>query len=282
MSYKEVPELAQFVLHNVEKTGRNLGRGAFGDVEELRSAGTFYAGKLLHPAFMDPQNLGVSNILSKFVRECQLLASTHHPNIVKFIGICFFRENPYPVLVMEKLDASLDDLLVSNSELSFSLKLQILCDISVGLVYLHGRNNPIIHRDLTTRNVLIRKPSMTAKIADLGNASIIDKTALARRLTQVPGTQVYMPPEALWREPDYTTSLDIFSFGHLTLYTINGIFPGDLLSPTFMDQHTRMLYPRSEVNRRKEYIDMMSNQLGQDHTLILLVKQCLANAKEER
>lgn len=281
-NYKEVPELKQFVLHNVEKTGRNLGRGAFGDVEELSIAGTRYAGKLLHTAFLNPQNLGINTILNKFVMECRLLADVRHPNIVQFIGICFFTENPYPVLIMEKLDASLDDLLISNDQLPLSLKLHILYEISLGLVYLHGRSSPIIHRDLTTCNVLINKSSMTAKIADLGNASIIDKTVLARTLTQVPGTQVYMPPEALGKNPDYTTSLDIFSFGHLALYTITQIFPGNLLSPTFMDQHTHMLHPRSELDRRKEHIDFMCNRLGHSHAVTVIVKQCLVNAKEER
>lgn len=283
MNYKQSPELKEFVLNNVEKTGKNLGRGAFGDVEELMIDGKHYAGKLLHSAFLDPQNLGVNNILEKFVKECQLLEDICHPNIVQFIGICFFKENPYPVLVMEKLDMSLDDLLMSTEKLSTPLKLHILRDISEGLVYLHhGRSNPIIHRDLTTRNVLINKDPLHAKIADLGNASIIDKNVLARTLTQMPGTQVYMPPEAVGRDPHYSTSLDMFSFGHLALYTINQVFPGNLHSPTFLDQQSQKLCPRSELDRRKEHIDTLCLNLGHNHAVTLIIKQCLSNAKIER
>lgn len=282
MNYKEVPELKQFVINDVQRTGKTLGHGAFGDVEELTIAGTYYAGKLLHAVFLDPQNLGVNDVLSKFVMECRLLSDIRHPNIVQFMGICFFAENPYPVLVMERLDISLDHLLESKDELPFSLKLRILFDISKGLVYLHGRSSPIIHRDLTTRNVLINKDSMNAKIADLGNASITDKTVLTRTLTQAPGTLVYMPPEALGKTPDYTASLDIFSFGHLALYTINQIFPGTLLSPTYMDQHTQALHARSELDRRKDYIDIMCEKLGHDHTVTQIIKQSLSNVKEKR
>lgn len=280
----EAPELRQFMIHNVQRTGKSLGHGAFGDVDELiMDGGTLCAGKVLHQAFLDPNNLGLKTVLNKFVSECRLLADIRHPNIVQFMGICFLGRSPYPVLVMEKLDTSLDSLLESKEKLHLSVKLHILLDVSKGLVYLHhGRANPIVHRDLTTRNVLIDKNSMNAKIADLGNARVIDKDMLSRSLTQAPGTTVYMPPEALGKKPDYTTSLDIFSFGHLTLFTISQIFPGGLLSPTYVDQYTNELHARSELDRRKEYMDLLYAQLGRNHTVSHLVEHCLANRKERR
>lgn len=284
MDYKEAPELKQFMIHNVQKTWKSLGHGAFGDVEEIiMDGGTYCAGKVLHQAFLDPNNLGLETVLDKFVLECRLLADIRHPNIVQFMGICFFGENPYPVLVMEKLDTSLDALLEDREQLPMSVKLRILFDVSKGLVYLHhGRASPIVHRDLTTRNVLINKDSMNAKIADLGNARVIDKGMLSRSLTQAPGTTVYMPPEALGNKPDYTTSLDIFSFGHLTLFTINQIFPGGLLSPTYVDQRTNQLHGRSELDRRQEYMDLLYGQLGKDHAVSHMVEHCLSNRKEKR
>ena len=38
-------------------------------------------------------------------------------------------------------------------------------------------------------------------------------------LSQLPGTLVYMPPEALEDRPRYGPSLDVFSFGHCALFT---------------------------------------------------------------
>lgn len=283
MSYKEAPELKQFMIHNVQKTGNTLGHGAFGDVEEIiMDGGTLCAGKVLHQVFLDPDNAGVGNILEKFVLECRLLADIRHPNIVQFMGICFFKESPHPVLVMEKLDTSLDAFLAAKVQVSMSVKLRILFDVSKGLVYLHGRSNPVVHRDLTTRNVLINKDSMSAKIADLGNARVMDRSILARSLTQAPGTTVYMPPEALGMKPDYSTSLDVFSFGHLTLYTVNQIFPDGLLSPTYLDKHTNKLRARSELDRRKEYVDQLYIQLGRNHAVTCIVERCLSNSKENR
>ena len=39
------------------------------------------------------------------------------------------------------------------------------------------------------------------------------------------GALAYMPPEVLSQKPACDTSLDIFSFGHLSLYVTNQKFP---------------------------------------------------------
>ena len=46
---------------------------------------------------------------------------------------------------------------------------QILC----GLVYLHGHNPPIIHRDLKCDNIFINGAQGVVKIGDLGLATLL-------------------------------------------------------------------------------------------------------------
>ena len=77
---------------------------------------------------------------------------------------------------------------------------------------------------------------MVAKIADMGNSRIVDVQPgqLANTMTRgVPGTIVYMPPEAFELPPKYGPKLDMFSFGHLALFTATQQFPGDLLPSTY-------------------------------------------------
>ena len=64
-----------------------------------------------------------------------------------------------------------------------------------------------------------------AKISDLGNARIVNLQPgqLARTLTRIPGTFVYMPPEAFNEGSQYGPRLDIFSFGHLALFTLTQV-----------------------------------------------------------
>ena len=125
------------------------------------------------------------------------MAEMRHPHIVQFLGLCFLEGSALPVLVMERLDNSLDNLLETSPGLALPIKQSLLADAARGLVYLHTHNPPIVHRDLSSRNVLLTS-SLVAKISDLGNAHIVDlqSSQLARTLTRVPGTFAYMPPEA--------------------------------------------------------------------------------------
>ena len=183
--------------------------------------GLVCAGKIIHEALLDAGNIGVSNIANKYDLECQMMSDLRHPNVTQFLGLCFLSAlSPLPVLMMEKLDCSLDDLLESTPNLSLSLKRSMLEDVARGLLYLHKRNPPIIHRDLSAKNVLLTS-SLLAKITDLGNSRIVNLQPgqLVRTLSRIPGTLSYMPPEALDDSTRYGPSLDMFSFGHLGLFT---------------------------------------------------------------
>ena len=149
------------------------------------------------------------------------MAKMRHPHIVQFLGLCFLEGSALPVLVMERLDSSLDDLLVGVPGLPLALKRSLLADVARGLLYLHTCNPPVVHRDLSARNVLLTS-SQVAKISDLGNARIVNLQPgqLAMTLTYLPGTLVYMPPEAFEEGSRYGPRLDIFSFGHLALFTL--------------------------------------------------------------
>ena len=152
------------------------------------------------------------------------MAKMRHPHIVQFLGLCFLEGSALPVLVMERLDSSLDDLLEGAPGLPLTLKRSLLADVARGLLYLHTRNPPVVHRDLSARNVLLTS-SLVAKISDLGNSRIVNLRPgqLARTLTHLPGTMVYMPPEAFEERSQYGPRLDIFSFGHLTLFTLTQV-----------------------------------------------------------
>ena len=150
------------------------------------------------------------------------MTGLRHPNIVQFLGLFFESNSQIPLLVMEKLEMNLDNLLESVPDLFLLTKLSILGNIASGLVYLHSRLPcPIIHRDLTATNVLLTD-SLVAKISDLGNCRIHNMRPgqLVMMMSKMPGTAVYMPPEALLDDTQYGTKLDVFSFGHLALYVM--------------------------------------------------------------
>ena len=114
-----------------------------------------------------------------------------HPNVVSFFGIYFPPRVRIPNLVMERLHCSLNHLLERNPVIRLDIKMSILHQIGLGLRYLHTRVPPIIHRDLSSNNILISK-GMEAKIADLGTIRFLDPSQNSP-MSMVSGTQDFMP-----------------------------------------------------------------------------------------
>lgn len=189
---------------------------------------------------------------------------------------------PCPCYGVEYLPENLDDLLEATSNIPLFLKRSILHDVALGLVYLHSHVPPIIHRDLTARNVLLNS-DMRAKIADFGVARILDLRPGSRTtMTQAPGNFTYMPPEALCTKPTYDMKIDIFSFGHLALFTLTQVFPNLLPSTYTSREDPERIVGRSEVERRSREVDLLYRQLGEQHPLVQLVLVCLQNRPELR
>ena len=152
---RDYPQLDRFLLRNARPTGRQFGVGSYGSVEELEIDGLLCAGKKLHDVLVEAGNDGVQNIAERFVEECTLISDLRHPDIVQFLGICSLPGSELPVLVMECLPLCLDGLLENTGDIPLAVKRSILCDVARGLTYLHNKTPPIIHRDLTAKNVLL-------------------------------------------------------------------------------------------------------------------------------
>ena len=170
-------------------------------------------GKWINKELISAESTGIECI---DWQECEILSQLNHKNIVKFMGVSFPDDCPFPVLVMERLVGNLHDLLLTIPNILLALKTSILADVANGLLYLHQFNPQIVHRDLTAKNVLLTA-SLEAKIADIANNRII-KLPLAQNLPENSGMLLYMPPEASKSSSHYSPSFDIFSFGHLALF----------------------------------------------------------------
>ena len=71
-AFQRSPELQRFVLSGVRPTGKQLGTGSYGSVEELEVNGVACAGKRLHDVLVEQGNAGVANIVRKYLQECQV------------------------------------------------------------------------------------------------------------------------------------------------------------------------------------------------------------------
>ena len=262
---------------------QNLGRGAYGIVFKARYRGSVCAAKEIHSILIDAAYSPAERrrLQNNFIRECDHCSKLNHPNIVHFIGIYHPLQQLFPVMIMELMDESLTNY-AEKPNISFKRRMSILQDVAEGLSYLHSRTPPVVHRDLSPNNILL-KHLLTfplAKIADLGVAKIVhvDERGSISYQTKVPGTVDFMPLEAFGDRPKYGTSLDVFSYGGIMLYTVNGKWPKPTALADF-DPVTRQVRGFSEVERRQEYLDEMT---GEAEVLRPLIEACLDNDPVKR
>ena len=259
--------------------GEELGRGAYGRVFKAKYRGSVCAAKEIHSILIQSTLMAPEErrrLQESFQRECDHCNKLNHPNIVRFIGIYPPPQQLFPVMIMELMDESLTAY-AEKPNISFKRRMSILHDVAEGLSYLHSRNPPVIHRDLSPNNILLKHYSSfpLAKIADLGVAKVInvDDKGAKRYQTKVPGTMDFMPPETFADKPQYDVSLDVFSYGGIMLHTVNGKWP----KPTALTKYdpvTRQPKAFNEVERRQEYLVKMT---GEAEVLRPLVEACLDN-----
>ena len=272
-------KLMGLTLNEVRPLTQRLGRGSYGKVYAVEYRGVTCAAKEIHSILLEDEDTG--KLRENFERECIRSSELTHPNIVRLIGVYYPSRVSLPVMVMELMDESLTKY-VEKPNISLKRKISILHDVVEGLTYLHTRTPPVIHRDLSPNNILLKNTPLlpVAKIADLGVAKGIDVDSWSamKYLSQAPGTLPFMPPEALVNKPKYGLSLDVFSFGGVMLFTISEQWPEPKAQAEF-DPVTRQTKGLNEVERRKEYLDKLK---GEAEVLRPLVEACLDNDPARR
>ena len=264
-----------YKLNGVRVTDRKLGHGSYATVLELEYIGLKCAGKKIHELLLEQGD--ASYTVRRFEEECRLLSQVRHPNIVQFLGVYFQYGVRAPILVMEFLPTNLTSCIEQYGILPKEISYSILHDVALGLCYLHSQSPPIIHRDLSSNNVLLT-PNMTAKISDLGVAKILNLTPLqASHMTQTPGTPAYMPPEVMVANPKYNTSVDEFSCGILMIHMFSGRWPEPQVGPIRAELGGRMI-PVSEAERREVFLQA----IGNDHPLMDIIRRCIDNYPQSR
>ena len=288
MASKDLTEqLKDLILEDViPQKGKELGRGAYGKVFTVKYLGLSCAAKEIHSLLLD----GISAeerkaIKDGFMRECYHSSLIRHPNIVQFMGVYYAKPSDprtdLPIMVMELMDTSLTSFIQNNqSKIAMKTKLSILHDVSLGLSYLHGRCPTVIHRDLSSNNVLLTS-HLVAKISDLGTAKMIraDSKQTKSKLTTAPGTLHFMPPEALEEnDPDYSTPVDVFSFAGVTVHLFSEEWPTPSAQKK-RDPTTKKLVALSEIQRRQQYLDKIP---GEASALKEMMIRCLDDDADER
>ena len=261
---------------------QKLGTGSYGSVVKATLDDLPCAAKILHQVFFASDDSAVKDFAARFDQECTLLQVLKHPCIVQFLGLVQDPYNQRPILLMELMEESLTNFLECRSHpLPYYIQVNITHDITLALAYLH--KNQVIHRDLSSNNVLVNAGSR-AKVTDFGMSKVVDVNPHMSRnkATQCPGTPPYMSPEVLRTRPRYSDKLDTFSTGVLIIQIITHQFPDPTDAEMIMDDPTAptgqkiILVP--EIERRKNDI----SKVPSNHPLLPTAQHCLKDQDTDR
>ena len=207
-------------------------------------------------------------VMTDFNRECQLLEKVDHPHVVDFRGAFYDETTDEPLLVMERMKENLREFLErTRNDLSQQKQLLICLEIARGLRFLHTHTPPIVHRDLTDKNVMFGKDGLV-KIGDLGQSRLKANSSQYFSTAQ-PEAIPFMSPEAMQKEAHYNEKLDIFSLGVLMLEIATQQPP--LVGLVGIGTV-------KEIVRRGEDL----SKLEEDHPLKPLILSCLEDNPKER
>ncbi|MBZ5705660.1 MAG: protein kinase [Acidobacteriia bacterium] len=159
--------------------------------------------------------------LQLFYKECDVLASMSHPNIVEIFDIGEFEEEgkQKPYFVMPLLPGTtLDEFIRKSSHrLTVERTVEIISQTCRGLQAAHERG--LVHRDLKPSNIFVMEDD-SVKIIDFGVAHMAD----TRTTRGQKGTLIYMSPEQIEMKPLSALS-DIFSLSVVCYEALTGRQP---------------------------------------------------------
>ena len=132
--------------------------------------------------------------------------------------------------------------------------LGILHDIASALHFLHTRPDPVIHRDVSSVNVLLKTQhngEWLAKLGDLGTAKIQQHVT-----TPGPGALAYAAPEAA--DPKcHSTKMDVYSFGVLVVEFLTKTLP-------FQNLSTLKVQVKQQFPQYHQLVTSCTNQQSSD------------------
>ncbi len=244
------------VLHNF-RLERVLGVGGMSIVLQARDLvlNRPLAIKLLKDSYRsDPERV------SRFEKECSLMAKVRHPNVVSVYSAGAANGQFY--IAMELVEGTNLELMVSPSHPMAPLKaLFIVRQVAKGL---NAANKAgLLHRDIKPGNVLVTRKGR-AKVLDFGLS--LGKADADTEET-IWATPFYVPPETLLRQPEDVRT-DIYALGMTLRFLLSGCeaFAGTPQTPEELLECKRQLQPiRSRDYKIDEsYADLINHMTAYD------------------
>ncbi|KAI3993648.1 hypothetical protein MKX01_002661 [Papaver californicum] len=161
------------------------------------------------------------DVIPRLYSEVHLLNTLNHDSIIHFHKFWVDAEHRTFNFITEMLTSgNLRQYIKKYKNVDIKAVKKWARQILNGLVYLHGHDPPIIHRDLKCDNIFVNGHLGQVKIGDFGFAAILRDSSHAHSII---GTPEFIAPE-MYNE-DYNELVDIYSFGMCVLEMLTSEYP---------------------------------------------------------
>ncbi|NXT02195.1 WNK2 kinase, partial [Jacana jacana] len=241
-----------------------LGRGSFKTVYKGLDTETW-----VEVAWCELQDRKLTKVeRQRFKEEAEMLKGLQHPNIVRFYDFweSCVKGKRCIVLVTELMTSGTLKTYLKRFKVMKPKVLRSWCrQILKGLLFLHTRTPPIIHRDLKCDNIFITGPTGSVKIGDLGLATL-KRASFAK---SVIGTPEFMAPEMY--EEHYDESVDVYAFGMCMLEMATSEYPYSEC------QNAAQIYRKVTCGIKPASFEKVT-----DPEIKEIIGECICKNKEER
>ncbi|XGW12308.1 hypothetical protein V3C99_013203 [Haemonchus contortus] len=198
-------------------TSGRLRLSDFKDLEEIGRGGFGIVYAATHP---NGERIALKKICSRAAAErikgeIRAIRCMRHPNIVQFFEDFMDGSDTYVVMELCEL-GSMRSYVKKNGPLSDRAAAYVLRQMISAVKYMHRED--VLHRDLSTGNVLISRifspEKISVKLCDFGLATHLRKGETACTVVGTPG---YIAPQVFKQE--YDQAADVYSLGGV-LYTM--------------------------------------------------------------
>ncbi|GLT99655.1 hypothetical protein SLE2022_170790 [Rubroshorea leprosula] len=211
--YVEVDPTGRYGRYN-EILGKGASKTVYKAFDEYQGIEVAWNQVKLHDFLQSPENL------ERLQCEIHLLKTLKHENIMKFYTSWVDIANRNINFVTEMFTSgTLRQYRLKHKTVNIRAVKHWCRQILKGLLYLHSRDPPVIHRDLKCDNIFVNGNQGEVKIGDLGLAAILRKSHAATCV----GTPEFMAPEVY--EEEYNELVDIYSFGMCILEMVTFEYP---------------------------------------------------------
>jgi len=210
---------------------REIGRGGMGAVylAERADFRQLVALKIIK------RGMDTDQIVRRFVRERDVLASLNHPNIARLLDGGHTTDG-LPFIAMEHIEGQTITAYCDEKRLTIEERIELFRKVCKAVTYAH--HNLVVHRDIKPSNILVTSDG-EPKLLDFGIAKLLAPDAFDNTVDlTVAGAHLMTPdyasPEQI-RGDRVTTATDVYSLGVLLYELLCGYRPFQLHNRTSAD-----------------------------------------------